>query len=431
MEYITIVLICFLVLLLIAIALFIVFIINTQNANAWNISPWIIDSSITTVNNLSCCITGMNHCITDAILAEQSNAYNSYASAVYISNDNGKTFTYDIFPIFNLQVYGISYDGYKITGISQDLSSGKTDVWMSTDGNFNWSKVSTPLTKPYGITMDINGTYLCVCGNDSSDSILYCNNFDTMEWNETDAPSGNWLSVLMCKDTNCFGIPLLCTALYSGNGEPDLYYSTDGCVTWTASTTLNAQLYSSVENTNNSNCNKKNNIKINTDPLMSFAFQSMSSDGTYISVIINTCVFISSDRGINWTESNTPDGITDWCTISVSSDGKTQLLCSNVYGVYQSTDYGMNWTSQTAPTQAMLKHVNNISGTVTSWVSANIFEGGQSATTFEYFYYTYNSTPTLYITLASVCTIIFIIMLVLSIYYKWFTLKYDKKVQPL
>lgn len=426
MEYITIGLIGFLVLLLIAIGLFIVFITNTQSANAWKISPWIIDSSVTAVNNLSCCITGMNHCITDAILADLSNNYNSCASAVYISNNNGKTFTYEIFPIFNLQVYGISYDGNKITGISQDLSSGKTDVWMSTDGNFKWNKVNTPLSKPYGITMDISGTQLCVCGNGSNDSIWYCNNMDTMQWNQTNAPSGNWLSVLMSKDTDSSGVPLLTTALYSGNGKPDIYYSTDGCITWTASTTLNALLQSTVVNTNNSNCNKNNNTKINANPLMSFAFQSMSSDGTYISVIINTSVYISSDSGMTWTQSNTPD-ITDWCTISVSSDGKTQLLCSNVYGVYQSTDYGMNWESQTAPTQAMLTHVNNISATVTSWVCANIFDGGQSATTFGYFYYTYNTTPVLYVTLTSVCSIIFIVLFILAIYYKWFTLKYDEK----
>jgi len=402
----------------------IVFIINTHSANAWQISPWIIDSSVTTVNNLSCCITGVNHCITDSILVDLSNNYNSSASAVYISNNNGKTFTYEIFPIFNLQVYGMSYDGNKIAGISQDLSSGKTDLWMSNDGNFNWNKVSTPLTAPYGVAMDICGTYLCVCGNGSNDSIVYCN-ANTMAWNNTNAPYGNWLSVLMSKDTDSSGLPLLSTALYSGNGTPDLYYSTDGCVTWTSSTTLNTLLESTVSNTNNSNCNKNNNRHINADPRMSFAFQSMSRNGTYITVIVNTFVYISWDSGITWTKSNTPD-ITDWCTISVSSDGKTQLLCSNLYGVYQSTDYGMNWEPQTASTQAMLKHVNNISVTLTSWVCANIFEGGQSATTFGYFYYTYNKPPTVYVTVTSVCSIIFIVLLILAIYYKWFTLKYPK-----
>ena len=318
----------------------------------------------------------------------------------------------------------MSYDGNKIAGISQELSSGKTDVWMSTDGNFNWNKVSTPLTTPYGVAMDICGNYLCVCGNGSNDSIVYCN-VNTMEWNDANAPSGNWLSVLTSKDTDSSGLPLLSTALYSGNGTPDLYYSTDGCVTWTASTTLNTLLESTVANTNNSNCNKNNNRHINADPRMSFAFQSMSSDGTYITVIVNTFVYISWDSGITWRKSNTPD-ITDWCTISVSSDGKTQLLCSNLYGVYQSTDYGMNWEPQTASTQAMLKHVNNISVTLTSWVCANIFEGGQSATTFEYFYYTYNTSPTMYVTITSVCSIIFIVLLILAIYYKWFTLQYSE-----
>ena len=435
MEIWTIVLIGFLSVLLIAIGLFIYFISQTQTQNAWQVSPWLISTSVTPVNNLSCWITGTNHCMSDAILADTSNNYNSCASAVYVSNDNGNTFSFDIFPIYNLQLYGVSSNGSVLAGIGQDLASGETNLWMSTDGNSTWNSIPTDLTTPYGMSMDICGTYLCVCGVDPADSILVCNNNvdanGTLLWTLSDAPSGCWLNVLMSTSVDLTGRPILSTALYSGNNDtevPDLYYSADGGLTWTASGTLSVLLQNTstnpINNTNTSNCNGAVNMNLSVlDPTMTFVFQSMSRDGTYVSVIVNTSVYVSSDRGKTWKQSNTDPSITDWCTISVSSDGKTQLLCSNTMGVYQSTNSGMNWILQKELSTAMTNTITNTFGTVTSWVGANLFDGGQSATTFEYFYYTYTKPPTLYLAMTILCSILLIALLVLALYFKWFTLQ--------
>ena len=434
MEYITIGLLGFLSLLLISIGIFIYFIIQKQAANSWQVAKNLIDTSTTPVNIISCCINGVNHCMSDSILATESNNYNSLATCVFLSTDNGANFANDIFPIPNLQIYGISSDGYTIAGIGQNLESGETSLWMTIDGSTTWNSidVSGYVTIPYGVAMDISGTYLCICGNDTEDSIWYCNNnYDTDGnpiWTKSNAPNGYWLNITMSTDVDSNGVPLLSTALYSGNGDtiPDIYYSTDGCKTWTASGTLSTLLLSTIPNTNLSNCNGNNYPDIiYFNDTMSFVFQSMSKDGTYISVIVNTYVYISSDSGKTWSQSNTNPNITDWCTISVSSDGKTQLLCSNTNGVYQSTDYGQNWLLQDKATTAMYTNIINTHGTVTSWTSATIFDGGQIATTFQYFYYTFQSPPTMYILSTVGCVILFSIILILAFYYKLFSFTFE------
>jgi hypothetical protein len=443
-----------LVLFVVAIVILVMWNIDEMNASSWQPNVWLIDSSITSANILSFCSSNNVHCISDAILACEENNYNSQASVVYLSTDGGETFTLEVFPIYNLQVYAVSNDGNTLVGISQDLSSNVTGLWMSSDGNTTWQPVlqgvaTTPITTPivtprttpivtpittpmvtpqakmnmpYGIAMDKSATYLCVCGN-NNDGIWYSDDGGET-WNVSNAPNGYWLCITMSSNVDSRGIPVVTSAMFSGNStglSPDIYYSQNGGKNWTSSATLSLLL----QDTRNANENVSltNNIwgNNNASPKMGFAYQSMSSDGKYQSVIVNTTVYISSDYGSSWESSETDEEVVDWCSISVSADGKTQLLCSNKNGVYQSTDYGNTWEIDQPLLDSDESNLQNIDGTSTYWINASLFEGGVNACTYNFFYYKYIDTKSTMYSIAIVMfSLLFIIVLYCAMYYNWF-----------
>lgn len=420
-------------LLLVGIVIFIIWYV--KEISRWIVNSWMIESNTTSANILSVCSSGKNMCVSDAILAYKDNQYNSSASVVYLSNDSGKTFELEVFKINNLQVYAISDDGNTIVGISQDLSNNQTGVWMSSDGNTTWQQISMILSQeqsiqmhmPYGIAMDKSATYLCVCGNDN-DGIWYSDD-SGKTWNESNAPHGQWLSIIMSTDVDSTtGIPLLTSAMFSGDSSgnlvPDIYYSKDGGITWTPSITLSLLLLQDTEN-NNDNVSLTNHKRgyNHASPVMGFAYQSMSSNGKYQSIIVNTTIYISYDYGTTWKISITDTEVLDWCSISVSADGKTQVLCSNTNGVYESIDYGITWTQNVSLLEVDNVNIDNIDGTNTYWINASLFDGGIFACTYNFFYYKYfNTKSTLLFISIIALSFIFIILLSCAIYFKWFVI---------
>jgi hypothetical protein len=270
--------------------------------------------------------------------------------------------------------------------------------------------------------MSPDGTYMCLAGN-NNDTIWYSH--DTGHtWDEShNAPTGSWLKVLMSTATSN-GIPLCTTAFFSGNStiHPNAYRSDDGGQHWDA-TSLSGLLTDTSPNTNISNNNGKYQYN-HTDPHMQFVSACMSSTGQYQYAIINIVLYVSSDYGHTWDINSIPstdkydNDITDWCSISCSSDGKTILLASEDDGVFQSTDYGKTWTFLQTVIEATGGDAPQLNAPydLSFFTSVYIFPGGKCVTTcLEIYYERDDMSPWWYY--SEILVIVTIILLILFYLY--------------
>ena len=69
-----------------------------------------------------------------------------------------------------------------------------------------------------------------------------------------------------------------------------------------------------------------------------------SGDGVYLAAIAGLEVFISSDSGLNWTNTSPVGSGDPWTSITMNSTGQYMGLCRNS-GVYFSINYGATWAA--------------------------------------------------------------------------------------
>jgi hypothetical protein len=391
-----------------------------DRVSKWSWSPWQMAKNDTSTNILSYCTNGVYHCASDGITAISDTQFNSKSTFIYYSSDNGNSFQGDIFPIPNFRIGGITNDGSAIIGISQDLDVSMNDVSMNEcklwvinyipygGSIYDYFKnLPDTMHKPYATAMTSDGSCIYVAGNDN-DTICYST--DSGEtWANSNAPPGYWMHLVASRDISHDGHPLWMSAYYSGSSSntlPDVYISSDGGMHWIPSsqqstsdeTSLQSLLSGtpSIPNTNisitNGNTKKSDGITSvnNSSSKMKFVSACISDSGQYHSAIINVALYISSDYGSNWTKINliSPDlVIHDWSSISCSADGKTQLICSNNEGVYESNDYGRTWVYQSQVQDATGMFSGAAPYDDTFYTLTVQFDTGQCVTTTELFYY--------------------------------------------
>jgi len=387
---------------------------NNYKNNSWSVSSYNnnLVSYSSLVNPISIASYGSYIYITDSILATEVNYYNSKYTVVYSSSDNGNTFGVDLFPeINNLTIGSVSSDGTTLVGISHDTSNGITGIYSSQDSSTTWqpimydgSKSTLVMNTPYSISMDSNGTYLCVCGN-NTDGIWYSSDTGDTWTQSTSAPIGIWSSVCMSKEiSTTTGYPLVTIAYFCGITSTDLsnasvYLSYDAGATWMVSPSFASTLYANTlaTTTNNTNCSLYNiqpSLSVSTlnraPIVMGFVSPCMSYSGTYHYVIITTFVYASMNRGATWIQLSIPEDITDWISISCDETGKKVILCSEQSGIFTSFDYGSTWVADTVLLKTYTDYMDS-----ELWVGVHCIQDGTIAVTYSTIYLTYKTKPTL------------------------------------
>ena len=151
----------------------------------------------------------------------------------------------------------------------------------------------------------------------------------------------NWISSTICAD-------VLVSITMSKNGK---YQSVCGL-----NDNSNSVMYSK-----NYGCTWKYSNLSNSD--IQWKSISSSSCGQYQTLCsYGTSIIISDDFGINWIESLS--GAHNWCLVYVTYDGQRQLACEYGGDIYLSLDFGYTWNScYTSPNPNNWKSIS-VSGTL-------------------------------------------------------------------
>ncbi len=261
------------------------------------------------------------------------------------------------------QTSGISADGQTIL-----VGTYEGRLYLTTDGGMNWAE-----TQPAGDT-DILWNCVTVSGDGLTmlagieGGRLYLSADGGNNWSEKQPAGDNdqlWISLAVSFDGT--------TILISCDGNNSMYLSTDQGLSWktTGYDTPDPVPYTWVSMSSNGNYMLATNQNeyifisgnggetwVSVDVALDWwewVSASMSADGsTMIAATLNDNqsngrVFISTDYGVNWTETQPyGDNDLDWLRVAISGDGSVMLAGMDDGALFISTDKGGNW-SETKP----------------------------------------------------------------------------------
>ena len=264
------------------------------------------------------------------------------------------------------------------SGKYQTAAVNTAKLWRSEDFGNTWAEITSSVTANwYSVSMSATGKYQVGSINQG---YIYISSDYGVTWTYTS------------RYDVCYSISISSSGQY-------ISYATSGDYIYT--TTVPQFSSSSIPQINNlnlgSNSNKWNEIwatNVNTDSLtytdgslsrsseLSFSINNiswnakdstrnwrsicMSYNGQYQSAVIYPgYIYISSDYGESWTQTNTSAGSLDYYNICMSSIGQYQLACVNPGNIYLSIDSGASWTSL------------NPAGSAVAWSSVCMSSTGQ------------------------------------------------------
>jgi len=207
----------------------------------------------------------------------------------------------------------ISYSGK----IQVAIETTTNKMWLSSNYGVNWSNSSSPAGMggtPSSVKISPNGLYGMIT---TSTDIYYSRDgfLTAVNW----GISGLWQA---------------CALNYAGEYAVAIIKDVASCVirVWTDYFTNSYVAYSST----------------------GFLFQdvAMSYSGRYITAVSYGYIYVSSDFGQTWTQSDAPNRY--WENVSMSATGKFQTASINNTGlgggIWRSQNYGVNWTISSAST---------------------------------------------------------------------------------
>jgi hypothetical protein len=224
-----------------------------------------------------------------------------------------------------------------------------TATLNTTTLTWNWTLTSAPTAAWSSITfsvetiMDSGGSpqivsnYIAACINNPNPSgseiygIYYAINSETTwNWNQTDAPEGDWSSItylnLVSDELNWVASMYLTGEIYLSKSSNPYY--------WSLLYAINSGNFSCVSSSgisNNANTTPGGKIFVST-------YNNLHA-GIYIGT------YNTTDSSWSWVESNAPINLA-WSSIASSSTGQYVVACVNGGGIYCSLDYGNTWTEQ-------------------------------------------------------------------------------------
>ena len=189
-----------------------------------------------------------------------------------------------------------SSDGTKLAAVAMAFEGNPGGIYTSTNAGVTWTRTSAPTNLPWwSIASSSDGTKLVgvVGGESGYAGGIYTSTNAGASWTQTSGPDESWWSIASSSD----GTKLAAVVTYGG-----LYTSTNAGLTWTQTSAPTNQAWLSIASSSDGTH-------------LAAVVDGSSPDGNYIPGAIYT----STNAGVTWTQSSTPDEW--WSSITSSSDG--------------------------------------------------------------------------------------------------------------
>ncbi|MBF0364115.1 MAG: hypothetical protein HQK50_01005 [Oligoflexia bacterium] len=251
----------------------------------------------------------------------------STGSGVFLSTDYGASWVQSSNVTPNLQSLAISEDGMKITA----LASAGSIITISTNGGNDWQTTNT--TRSWiSVAMNSDASLQAITAFDGA---MHISGDGGQQWHSKRDLGRTWQSVALSADGQ-----LRAFVEYGGK----LYLSSDAGGNWEAKSTA------------------------------AFAWDSvaMSGDGHRITAVGANSIYLSTDYGSSWLQTNSGS---HWISVAMSSDGMRQsaAVASSGYIYYNSNGGVGGWWQSTTP----LALWNSVSMSSNGMVQAAGRNGGQ------------------------------------------------------
>jgi len=230
-------------------------------------------------------------------------------TGIYVSANFGNSWTLTSAPNLIWTCISISSTGQYIAA----SVSNADYIYVSANFGNSWTLTSTPALNWTGVAINSTGQHIAACGSTDNftGNYIYTNaNFGIGSWTQATNVPLDWTGIAI----NSTG-QYIAGVVPSNSNYGIIYISSNFGSTWT------------IKNVGSQYGNYVSQIK-------------MSSNGQYmIAISVGQYLFVSSDFGINW--SNTSTLALNWTSITMSSSGQYIADCVNAGGIY--TGYLYNY----------------------------------------------------------------------------------------
>ena len=270
---------------------------------------------------------------------------------LWYSSDAGATWELSDTPGTSLNWGDIS-----ISGNNAVVCDNGGGLWYSSDAGENWSQFAdNDVANKNWSSISISGSNVVACetGVNGNGGIWYTTLITPIgdsNWQKSNAPLKKWVGIsisgnnaVACEDTSVSGV---------------LWYSSDAGATWQSSSNPPYATCASISNNNvvvgtygtlwySSNSITTYNETQVQPPIVNLWY-AISIDGSNAVAGGDSAgeIFYSSNKGVNWHQSNEPISTNSWVSVSISGDNA--VICSlQSYSppgtIKYSNDKGVNW----------------------------------------------------------------------------------------
>ncbi len=236
-------------------------------------------------------------------------------SGVYLSTDNGTSWTQEGLTSNNIRSLAINSTGYIFAGTD-------AGVYLSTNNGSSWTPVNSSMTTTSVYSLAINSSGYIFAGTNTG--VFFSTNSGTSWTQENSGLGGNGVNALVVNSSGY---------IFASN-TAGIYLSTNNGSTWTQ--VNNGLTYTSVQS-----------LVINS---AGYIFAGTAAGG----------VFLSTNNGSSWSAANT--GITGSDVLSLAVNSSGYIFAGTNSGAYISVNNGTTWTPSGLPYYEILSLAINSSG---------------------------------------------------------------------
>ena len=283
---------------------------------------------------------------------------------IYISTDNGSTWVHSNNGIPSIEIFSFTNTGNNIFAGTTGGPSGPGGIYLSTDNGISWQPANNGLLyKPYN-SLSLKNSYKTL----SEDSLIYYRFQKSKIQDEILLPLRPSVFALISNGNNIFAGTTQGVYVSTNNGDlwtlvtDGLVYGENVYAFATIGDSLFAGTSGGIYVTTNSGILWE---KVDGGPPASSDVRSLTVNSGNLLAGTYAGIYLSTDTGLSWNESNY--GLASSTVYAMTIKGN-KIFTGTRKGIYISTDNGISWTSSN----------NGIYGNVAEFVvsDGNIFTGG-------------------------------------------------------